>query len=157
MWLRTPTPPEKRNAFYRGFNWGYGKVEHAYARLIGFIHKADVVPTLFAPGGQQGMCVQMQSFIGHLRGHAWLACMASRGAAGQVLGTEQVSPIVLARVVYAQQDLGKTGDGAQNLQGLAGQRRQAKHRDAARQQREGRGARELVEALERLAREYGCE
>ena len=31
MWLRTPVPPEQRNAFYRGFNDVYGRIEHRYA------------------------------------------------------------------------------------------------------------------------------
>jgi HAE1 family hydrophobic/amphiphilic exporter-1 len=35
MWLRRPVPPEKRNAFYRGFNALYGRLENGYARLIG--------------------------------------------------------------------------------------------------------------------------
>lgn len=35
LWLRTPTPPERRNFFYRGFNRIYDKCEHAYTRLIG--------------------------------------------------------------------------------------------------------------------------
>ncbi len=35
MWLRRPVPPEKRNAFYRAFNRGYGHLENGYARLIG--------------------------------------------------------------------------------------------------------------------------
>jgi HAE1 family hydrophobic/amphiphilic exporter-1 len=34
-WLRAPVPPEKRNAFYRGFNAVYQKAENGYARLIG--------------------------------------------------------------------------------------------------------------------------
>ncbi len=34
MWLRTPVPPEQRNAFYRGFNNIYGRIEHRYAGLI---------------------------------------------------------------------------------------------------------------------------
>jgi HAE1 family hydrophobic/amphiphilic exporter-1 len=34
-WLRPSVPPEKRNIFFRTFNAGYSKVEHAYARLIG--------------------------------------------------------------------------------------------------------------------------
>ena len=34
MWLRTPVPPEQRNAFYRGFNNVYGRIEHRYAGLI---------------------------------------------------------------------------------------------------------------------------
>src|SRR5204862_3478053 len=31
MWLRRPGPPEQRNAFYRGFNAVYGRIEHRYA------------------------------------------------------------------------------------------------------------------------------
>ena len=34
MWLRTPTPPDQRNFFYRGFNHVYDKCEHAYTGLI---------------------------------------------------------------------------------------------------------------------------
>src|SRR5262249_49676965 len=35
LWLRPAVPPERRNAVYRGFNAVYGRVEAAYARLIG--------------------------------------------------------------------------------------------------------------------------
>src|ERR1700675_3282048 len=35
LWLRPPVPPERRNAFYRGFNAIYGRIEHHYAGLIG--------------------------------------------------------------------------------------------------------------------------
>jgi HAE1 family hydrophobic/amphiphilic exporter-1 len=35
MWLRPPVPPERRNAFYRGFNAVYGRLENRYAGLIG--------------------------------------------------------------------------------------------------------------------------
>jgi HAE1 family hydrophobic/amphiphilic exporter-1 len=34
MWLRAPIPPEQRNAFYRGFNAIYGRIERNYAGLI---------------------------------------------------------------------------------------------------------------------------
>jgi HAE1 family hydrophobic/amphiphilic exporter-1 len=34
MWLRAPVPPEQRNAFYRGFNAIYGRLERRYAGLI---------------------------------------------------------------------------------------------------------------------------
>jgi len=34
LWLRPATPPEQRNAFYRGFNTVYDKLERGYARLI---------------------------------------------------------------------------------------------------------------------------
>jgi HAE1 family hydrophobic/amphiphilic exporter-1 len=35
LWLRPPVPPERRNAFYRGFNNVYGRLELHYAGLIG--------------------------------------------------------------------------------------------------------------------------
>jgi HAE1 family hydrophobic/amphiphilic exporter-1 len=35
LWLRVPTPPEKRNIFFRGFNRVYGKMENGYAWVIG--------------------------------------------------------------------------------------------------------------------------
>ncbi len=35
LWLRASVPPEKRNAFYRGFNSVYGRIERGYAGLIG--------------------------------------------------------------------------------------------------------------------------
>src|SRR6201981_2606642 len=34
MWLRPAVAPERRNAFYRGFNAAYGRIEHRYAGLI---------------------------------------------------------------------------------------------------------------------------
>ncbi|HEY4141933.1 MAG TPA: efflux RND transporter permease subunit [Pseudolabrys sp.] len=37
LWLRPSVPMEKRNFFYRGFNKVYGKVEHAYARMMRFL------------------------------------------------------------------------------------------------------------------------
>jgi len=35
LWLRAPVPLERRNAFYRGFNAVYGRLERGYAGLIG--------------------------------------------------------------------------------------------------------------------------
>jgi hydrophobic/amphiphilic exporter-1 (mainly G- bacteria), HAE1 family len=34
MWLRRPVPPDQRNAFYRGFNAVYARLEQSYAALI---------------------------------------------------------------------------------------------------------------------------
>ncbi|TCT07975.1 efflux RND transporter permease subunit [Aquabacter spiritensis] len=34
LWLRKPTPPEKKNFFYKGFNAVYDKCEHGYTALI---------------------------------------------------------------------------------------------------------------------------
>jgi HAE1 family hydrophobic/amphiphilic exporter-1 len=35
LWMRPPAPPERRNAFYRGFNAVYDRAERAYTALIG--------------------------------------------------------------------------------------------------------------------------
>ena len=41
LWLRPAVPPEKRNFFFRGFNAGYARFEHAYTSLIGFmVHRS---------------------------------------------------------------------------------------------------------------------
>ena len=41
LWLRPAVPPEKRNIFFRGFNAGYARFEHAYTSLIGFmVHRS---------------------------------------------------------------------------------------------------------------------
>ncbi len=39
LWLRAEVPADQRNAFYRGFNAVYNRVENAYARLIGGLVK----------------------------------------------------------------------------------------------------------------------
>jgi hydrophobic/amphiphilic exporter-1 (mainly G- bacteria), HAE1 family len=76
LWLRAPTPPERRNFFYRGFNVIYGLGERAYVRLIGAMTRrsgamvflslilAGVgiwgltrVPTAFLPDEDQGYLI----------------------------------------------------------------------------------------------------
>ncbi|CAH1657673.1 MULTISPECIES: multidrug efflux RND transporter permease subunit [unclassified Chelatococcus] len=73
LWLRKPVPPEKRNAFYRGFNAIYDRCERAYSRLIAhMVHRSGFmvaialvligfagwaltrVPTSFLPTEDQG-------------------------------------------------------------------------------------------------------
>jgi hydrophobic/amphiphilic exporter-1 (mainly G- bacteria), HAE1 family len=48
MWLRAPVPPEQRNAFYRGFNAVYGRMENRYAWLIGHMAEHASLMTLIA-------------------------------------------------------------------------------------------------------------
>ncbi len=44
LWLRPPVPPERKNAFYRGFNAVYGRLEQRYANLIHLmVAHADVM------------------------------------------------------------------------------------------------------------------
>jgi hydrophobic/amphiphilic exporter-1 (mainly G- bacteria), HAE1 family len=48
MWLRAPVPPDQRNAFYRGFNAIYGRMENRYAGLIGHMVNHAGLMTLIA-------------------------------------------------------------------------------------------------------------
>jgi HAE1 family hydrophobic/amphiphilic exporter-1 len=50
LWLRPPVPPEKRNFFYRGFNWVYDRAEHAYAGLIRHMVHASYLIALVGLG-----------------------------------------------------------------------------------------------------------
>ncbi len=54
LWLRPPTPGERRNLFFRGFNAVYGAAERAYARLMGVMTRRSgtmVVLALVLVGG----------------------------------------------------------------------------------------------------------
>jgi HAE1 family hydrophobic/amphiphilic exporter-1 len=76
LWLRPPTPLEKRNFFYRGFNAVYGRLERGYVRLIGAMTRRSGamallalilvgvavwaltrVPTAFLPNEDQGYLI----------------------------------------------------------------------------------------------------
>ncbi|MBI2736820.1 MAG: multidrug efflux RND transporter permease subunit [Rhodospirillales bacterium] len=48
LWLRPTVPPEQRNFFFRGFNKVYGKLEDAYAWLIGAMAHRSVVMMIIA-------------------------------------------------------------------------------------------------------------
>src|SRR5690242_13976820 len=48
LWLRRPVPPEKRNFFYRGFNFLYQKLENAYAALISRMTHHSLVMVILA-------------------------------------------------------------------------------------------------------------
>ncbi len=48
MWLRRPVPPERRNAFYRGFNAVYGRLERHYAGLIHHMVEHSGIMTIVA-------------------------------------------------------------------------------------------------------------
>jgi hydrophobic/amphiphilic exporter-1 (mainly G- bacteria), HAE1 family len=48
MWLRRQVPPEQRNAFYRGFNAIYDRMEGAYSRLIGRMAQRSLLMAIIA-------------------------------------------------------------------------------------------------------------
>jgi HAE1 family hydrophobic/amphiphilic exporter-1 len=44
LWLRTPTPPEQRNFFYRGFNAVYERMERGYCGFINrMVHRSGLM------------------------------------------------------------------------------------------------------------------
>ncbi|MGL4965674.1 MAG: efflux RND transporter permease subunit [Inquilinus sp.] len=50
LWLKPPTPPERRNLVYRGFNRGYDAAERWYARLIRRMVERSLVMVVVAIG-----------------------------------------------------------------------------------------------------------
>jgi HAE1 family hydrophobic/amphiphilic exporter-1 len=48
LWLRRPVPMEKRNFFYRGFNYLYQKLENAYVGLIRHMTRHSLLMVLIA-------------------------------------------------------------------------------------------------------------
>jgi len=48
LWLRAPVPFAQRNWFYRGFNNVYNRLEHGYARLIGFLSRHATASVIVA-------------------------------------------------------------------------------------------------------------
>src|SRR6186713_1073969 len=48
LWMRAPTPPEKRNIVYRAFNRGYDALERGYTRLINRMASASAISVVIA-------------------------------------------------------------------------------------------------------------
>ena len=103
MWLRPATPPEKRNIFFRGFNKVYGKVEDAYAGLVGFmVHRAGlmVLLALVAAGiGGWGVARLPTAFIPNEdQGYLMIAVQLPDGASLERTGAtlNQVAEIAMA-------------------------------------------------------------
>jgi len=103
MWLRPATPPEKRNIFFRGFNKVYGKLEDAYAGLVGFmVHRAGlmVLLALVAAGiGGWGVARLPTAFIPNEdQGYLMIAVQLPDGASLERTGAtlHQVAEIAMA-------------------------------------------------------------
>jgi HAE1 family hydrophobic/amphiphilic exporter-1 len=67
LWMRVPTPPEKRNAAYRFFNHAYDALERGYIRLVGRMAAASavsiVIALLIIAGGLYGLSRVASGFI----------------------------------------------------------------------------------------------
>jgi HAE1 family hydrophobic/amphiphilic exporter-1 len=103
LWLRVPTPPEKRNIFYRGFNRVYDKVEGGYTWVIRHMtHHAGlaVIAALLVGGlGVWGVAGLPTAFIPvEDQGYVMVSVQLPDGAAiGRTQkALEQVTNIALA-------------------------------------------------------------
>ncbi len=67
LWLRRPVPPEKRNFFYRGFNWVYQRAENVYVAFIRRMTNHSLLMVLIAlaavVGGGWGISRLPTAFI----------------------------------------------------------------------------------------------
>jgi hydrophobic/amphiphilic exporter-1 (mainly G- bacteria), HAE1 family len=67
LWLRPSVPMEKRNAFYRGFNAIYARLEHGYVGLIGRMTRHSgvmvVLALLVMGGGLYGLARLPTGFL----------------------------------------------------------------------------------------------
>jgi HAE1 family hydrophobic/amphiphilic exporter-1 len=85
LWLRESVPLEKRNLFYRGFNYAYQKMEDGYSALVGrMVHHAGLM-VLIAIGlaglGFWGIARLPTAFIPNDdQGYAMIAVMLPDGA-----------------------------------------------------------------------------
>ncbi len=113
LWLRPSVPMEKRNAFYRGFNGIYNRLEHAYAalmrRLVGIagivmvaaialigltLFEFSRIPTGFIPVEDQGyMLATVQLPDGASLGRTQKVLDRVSELAGQNAGVEKVITI----------------------------------------------------------------
>ncbi|RJT35028.1 multidrug efflux RND transporter permease subunit [Mesorhizobium waimense] len=102
-WLRPPVPPDQRNAFFRGFNAIYQRMENGYARLIGSMvrHSAvmGVIALLIIGAAGYGMSRVATGFIpiedqGYLLASVQLPDGAALGRTQETL--QQVSNIAKA-------------------------------------------------------------
>jgi HAE1 family hydrophobic/amphiphilic exporter-1 len=129
LWLRIPTPPEKRNFFYRGFNHVYDKAEHAYTGLIGRMvrHSALMVliglilagvgiwgiarlPTAFIPNEDQGyLLIVAQLPDGAALGRTTAALDRATKIAQDTPGVDQVIAISGLSVLDNYADLPHMG------------------------------------------------
>ena len=103
MWLRTAVPPEKRNIFFRSFNKVYGKLENAYASLVGaMVRRAGLMVLLalvMAGIGAWGVARLPTAFIPNEdQGYLMIGVQLPDGASLERTGAtlDQVSKIAMA-------------------------------------------------------------
>ena len=129
LWLRTPKPVAQRNFFFRGFDRGYTRMEHAYTGLIGRMVRhcglmvligvalavAGVLgiarlPTAFIPNEDQGyLMIAAQLPDGATLGRTTAALDNATEAALKTPGVERVIAISGLSVLDNFADLANAG------------------------------------------------
>jgi HAE1 family hydrophobic/amphiphilic exporter-1 len=129
QWLREPVPPEKRNLFYRGFNAVYGRLEDAYARLVGrLVQRSKMtvtialvlsalgiygiarLPTAFIPNDDQGYAmIAVQLPDGAALGRSVNALNVAGQTALKIPGVKQVIQIAGISVLDNSATLANAG------------------------------------------------
>jgi HAE1 family hydrophobic/amphiphilic exporter-1 len=104
LWLRPAVPLEKRNIFFRGFNHAYGKLEDAYARLIGGMVKRSglmvILALVMAGIGGWGVARLPTAFIPNEdQGYMMIGLQLPDGASLERTGAalDQVTKIAMAQ------------------------------------------------------------
>ncbi len=85
LWLRTPKPVAQRNIFFRGFDRGYTRMEHAYTGLIGRMVRHSglmvLIGVALAAGGVLGIARLPTAFIPNEdQGYLMIAAQLPDGA-----------------------------------------------------------------------------
>jgi HAE1 family hydrophobic/amphiphilic exporter-1 len=129
LWLRPPTPGERRNLFYRGFNAVFGAAERAYVRLIGAMtHRSGAmavvalllvgvavwgltrVPTGFLPDEDQGyLIVSAQLPDGASKERTGAVMQQISGIVGKLPGVDHVVAISGVSVLDNMASLANAG------------------------------------------------
>jgi hydrophobic/amphiphilic exporter-1 (mainly G- bacteria), HAE1 family len=129
LWLRTPTPPEQRNFFYRGFNRVYDRLERWYVglirRMIGWsglmvlaailtagaaLYGLSRIPSGFIPVDDQGyLLLSVELPEGASLGRTDAALQQAQDIARRIPGVESVISIAGISVLDNSADLTNFG------------------------------------------------
>ena len=86
--------------------------------VIMAVEQVDIVAALLAPGRQQRMGMLVQTVLVELQRRAGAALLPLILMTQQILIADDIAPVVLAGVEYAEQHLAEPADGSQRLQRL---------------------------------------
>ena len=110
-----------------------GKACLVAGALVMAVEQVDIVATLLAPGGQQGMRMLVQGAVIQLHRTIGPPLLAPVLMAQQILVGNDIAPVILARIQHTEQYLAEAADGGQGFQSLGRQRGNAEHDNPTRQ------------------------